>query len=358
MHVRTIGDLDHGRDNNFNLLRMVAASAVMVSHAWPMTLTRAVAEPLVASTDYSLGVIAVIVFFAISGYFITKSFDRRVIFADFAGARVSRIFPGLIVALLLSAFLLGPTLTTLPLATYLSQPGTWIYAPQNALLVHQRFELPGLFTANPFAGVVNGSLWTLKYEVGCYAGVVVAGYLGLLRPRLMPLILVVAAAALVTIPSGHIAMSSRLAVLCGGFAIGAGVYVYRARVPLSFALLGVLAVLAVVTRTTPAYPLFFAAALGYGALVLGFADLPSLRWYNRFGDLSYGTYIYAFPVGQAVVATVPGIGPIGLIAATFPITLLLASASWTWIEQPALAHRHRLAALLKVRRGQRRAAVP
>ena len=347
--MRKIAKADHGRENNFNLLRMVAASAVLVSHSWAITLGRGVPEPLLEQTGYSLGNAAVVVFFAISGYFITKSFDRRALFADFALARVARIFPGLIVALCLTAFVVGPAFTTLPLGRYFSQGGTWIYAPQNALLVHQQFALPGVFATNPFAGVANGSLWTLKYEVGCYAGVVAAGFLGLLRPRSMPVVLAVAAAAMVIVPGGDMALSARVAVLCGAFALGAGVYVYRGRVPISGLAVVVLVILAVVLRDTRVYPLCYAAALGYGALALGFADLPWLRGYNRFGDYSYGIYIYAFPIGQATVVLWPGVGPWGLIAVTFPLTLLCAIASWTWIENPVLTHRHRLAALVRLK---------
>lgn len=353
--MKRIGDVDHGRENNFNLLRIAAASAVMVSHSWPMTLTRAVPEPLVKATGHSLGIASVAVFFAVSGYFITKSFDRRVLFADFAAARVARIYPGLIVALLLTAFALGPAMTSFSIGDYLSHRETWKYSFQNALLVHQQFGLPGVFMTNPFVGVANASLWTLKYEVGCYAGVVLAGYLGLLKPRLFPLVLVGAAAFATIVPSDEMALASRVALLCAAFALGAGAYVYRAWVPLSALLALALFAVAAVAHGTPVYPLCYAAALGYAALVFGFAELPWLRGYNRVGDYSYGVYIYAFPVGQAIGAMLPGIGPWTLIALTFPVTLLLAIASWRWVESPALAHRHRLAAWLRLKRTEARA---
>lgn len=353
--MKTIADADHGRENNFKLLRMLAASAVLLSHSFLLSRGPAVPEPLAAETGYSLGVAAVIVFFAVSGYFITKSFDRRAMLADFVAARVARLFPALIVALLLTAFVLGPLFTTLPVSDYFRQPGTWIYAPQNALLVRQRFALPGVFAGNPFAGVANGSLWTLKYEVACYAGVVIAGFAGLLRPRTVPLILLAAAAAMVIVPGGDMALSARVAVLCGGFALGAGIYVYRHHVPISGLILVALAVLALLTRETRLFPLCYTLALGYGALVVGFADFAPLRAYNRLGDYSYGTYVYAFPIGQATFVLMPTLGPWGLIAVTFPITLVLAVASWVLIENPALTHRHRLAALIRLKREARAA---
>lgn len=343
MTVQTFADRDHGRDNNFNLVRMVAASAVLVSHSWTLALGRGVHEPLIEQTGYSLGIAAVIVFFAVSGYFITKSFDRRTLLADFLLARVARIFPALIVALCLTAFVLGPALTTLPLERYFQTSDTWIYAPKNALLVHQQFDLPGLFGANPFRGVVNGSLWTLKYEVACYAGVIAAGYAGLLRPRTVPLVLLAAAAAAGIIPGGDMTMSARVAILCTAFAVGGGLYVYRARVPISGLLAAGLAALAFAAQGTMAFPLTYAVALGYAALAAGFGRWPALLAYNRVGDYSYGVYIYAFPVQQSLIALFPTLSPWGLIATSFPVALLLAIASWMIIESPALAHRHRLA---------------
>lgn len=356
--MRRFADADHGRDNNFNLMRMIAASAVLVSHAWPLTMTRAVSEPLLEQTGYSLGIACVVVFFAISGYFITKSFDRRAVFADFALARVSRIFPGLAVALLLTAFVIGPAFSALSSSVYFARWETWAYVPQNLMLAHLRFGLPGVWESAPFSGVTNGSLWTLKYEVGCYAGVVICGYLGLLRPKLYPLVLAVAVAAMVVVPGGDMALSARVAVLCGAFAIGAGCYVYRAQVPISGLLAIGLVVLAVVTHGTRVYPVFYAAALGYPALAFGFADLPALRAYNRLGDYSYGMYIYAFPIGQALVATIPGLTPWRLVALNAPLALACAILSWRLVEGPALAHRHRLAALLRLDRFRRAPGLP
>jgi len=351
-----IADADHGRENNFNLLRMAAATTVMVSHAGPIALGRGVPEPLEVATGYTMGVGAVIVFFAISGYFITKSFDRRASLADFALARASRIFPGLIVALLFTAFVLGPFFTTLSIGQYLAQRDTWTYAPQNALLVHQQFALPQVFASNPFAGVANGPLWTLKYEVACYLGVVIAGFLGLSRPKFMPLLLTIAAAAMIITPGANMNLSARVAIICGAFAFGAGVYVYRRRVPISVTLAILLAAAAVVSRQTHFFPLFYAISLGYAALIFGFANFPVIRQYNRLGDYSYGMYIYALPISQAVCASVPKIGTWGVVAFGFPIALTLAMISWTCIEGPALRHRHWLAARVRLSRSHRETA--
>ena len=82
---------------------------------------------------------------------------------------------------------------------------------------------------------------------------------------------------------------------------------------------------------------------------------PSVRMIDmaRRGDLSYGIYIYAFPIGQATFVLLPRLGPWGLIAITLPVALLFAVLSWTLIESPALSHRHRLAAWARRRRAEK-----
>ena len=103
------------RDNNFNLLRMAAATAVLVSHAYPLSLGDGVAEPLLHYLGMDLGTLAVYMFFAISGYFVTQSFHKNSGLIEFCIARIFRIYPALFVALLLTVGLLGPIFTTLGL---------------------------------------------------------------------------------------------------------------------------------------------------------------------------------------------------------------------------------------------------
>ena len=193
-----VAERAEGRDNNFNLLRMIAASAVLVSHAYPLSLGRDAIEPLLTSTGYKLGTTAVTIFFAVSGFFITKSFDRRNSIPDFLLARVARIYPALIVVLMLSAFILGPIFTVLPVGQYFSNLHTWTYVPRDLMLRHQQWALPGVFLSAPGGPAVNGSLWTLFAEVSCYGLVMLFGLLRLTRPLSFPLILCLAVALIVS----------------------------------------------------------------------------------------------------------------------------------------------------------------
>ena len=354
-----VADRSEGRDNNFNLLRMIAASAVLVSHAYPLTLGPAASEPLLASTGYKLGTTAVTIFFAVSGFFITKSFDRRKSVPDFILARVARIYPALIVVLTLSALLLGPLFTALTVGAYFSELHTWTYVPRNLLLRHQQWALPGVFLGAPGGPAVNGSLWTLFSEVNCYGLVMLAGLLRLTRPAFFLAIPLLAIGLILTVPQSEGGgLAHAAATLSFPFAIGAAAYVYRKYVPISGLLALALVAVAAVCRFTPAYPILHALALSYGALWFGFAAIPGLRRYNLFGDYSYGMYIYAFPVEQIVATTLQPTSPWVTIAISFPATLALAVLSWTWIEAPALANRHVLAALWRLRRLRETPAAP
>ena len=93
-----------------------------------------------------------------------------------------RVYPGLLVVLLLTVLVLGPAFTTLSLGAYFSDRGTLLYLPRNLTLKWLQYDLPGVFLNNPYPAAVNGSLWTLFYEAFvCYGMVAVVGVLGLMR---------------------------------------------------------------------------------------------------------------------------------------------------------------------------------
>lgn len=332
-----IGDRSSGRDNHFNLIRMIAASGVLVSHAYPISLGPRAVEPLEHWLNgITLGTVCVYVFFAISGFFIAKSFDRSPSLGRFLRARALRLFPALALVLLLTVLVAGLFLTTAPAATF------WAAAPdylwRNLTLVHLRYDLPGVFETNPYGPPINGSLWTLFHEVMCYAGVFLAGLLGLLRARWL-FALALAAFLGLQFLAPELALPGRVHVfldLAFPFAIGTAFYVWRDIVPLRLSWGAVLAVLAALAYATPVFDMVFALALSYWVFLIGLARAPRLLAYNRLGDYSYGTYIYAFPV-QQVMAYLGITLPLTNMALAFPLTLLLAVLSWHMVEKPALA---------------------
>lgn len=349
-----------GRDNNFNLIRMIAATGVLLSHAFPIAVGTGTRQPMEAATGYTLGWICVAVFFAISGFLITRSFDRTTHIESWLSARVARLFPALIVVTVLTAYLYGPVFTTLGLADYFRQAGTWTYVPRNVTLAKLQFGLPGVFATNPYPDAINGSLWTLFHEVTCYFGVLLAGLAGVLRSRrLFGVLVALYFAAFIAsgLPPLAEAVPERVAalrLLSFPFVVGMVFYVWRDRIALSWLAAAVLGGLAWLTRGTPAYEPLFLVFIAYATFVLAYRPGGLLHRYNRLGDYSYGMYVYAFPVQQAAVALAGPMSPLENIAWALPVTLLLAVASWYLVENPMLGRRHRLADFLLRLRGKTR----
>src|SRR5712691_3361532 len=171
------------RHNNFDALRLVTAASVVFSHSFLIAEGTQDHEPLILLTGNQsiLGLAGVFVFFAISGFLVTQSFEQTANPLHYLAKRALRIFPGLFIATLLSAFVLGPLVTALPLGAYLSRPEPYQYVIGNTLLDQTVHELPGVsFVANPVGLEINGSLWTLRCEFVMYLMVLALGMLRLL----------------------------------------------------------------------------------------------------------------------------------------------------------------------------------
>ena len=329
-----------GRDNNFNLIRIVAAALVLASHAWPMTYGRAVPEPLEAYTNYSLGELAVYVFFGLSGYLITGSYLRTKDPVQFIKARALRLFPGLAVSLALVGFVMGPMVTTFPPIEYLLNSRTWLAFLRNLTLFSNQFGLPGVFKENLNPGV-QGSIWTLKYEVGCYLMVLILGRSGLLY-RGWPMVFLAVFATVgwmvllpySTPPASKLFLPFELAL---PFVIGMAFWIWRDAIPLNMLVLVALACVAFAfLQARFTYPILVVFLI-YGTLWFAYRPRGLIRAYNRVGDYSYGTYIYAWPLQELVVWLWHPATPLIHIALALPLTLVAAVLSWHLIERPALA---------------------
>jgi len=342
-----LGDRLASRDNNLNLIRFVAATAVLCSHAWPMTLGRGTPEPLEAATGVSLGRMAVYVFFAASGFLIAASLARGPTPGDFLRARAARLMPGLAVSLLVVTFVLGPLVSERPAEAYLAAPETWSFVVRNLTLLRPVYELPEVFQSNPYP-IVEGSIWTLRYEVACYAALALAAFAGLLAARrAATVVLALWIAAAVAQQAAAIAVPydiDRLCLLSPPFALGALAFLWRDRLPLSFAAAGLL-LAAALAAPAALRPAAIAAALAYGTLVVAVRPAGRIRAFNRAGDYSYGIYVYAVPVQALAVWALGPMTPAWNIAVALPATLALAALSWHLVERPALlAARGRAAA--------------
>jgi peptidoglycan/LPS O-acetylase OafA/YrhL len=343
----TLSDYARGKDNNFNLVRMIAALAVLITHAFSLAIGSEKAEPTFALLGgMSPGAIAVDVFFITSGFLVTTSLLARHNVIDFMIARALRILPALLLVLLLSVLVLGPYFTSLPIDAYIFNSATYSYLLQCSTLFFKiAYPLPGVFETNPYPNVVNGSLWSMKHEVRLYALLALAWAMASFSKKnkllsfraLLVGVAVVLTGLLLTQVIAQRPVSAEFKLFCLFFS-GAVYSVLRAKIPVSGAGFWTL-VVALLICGTIYKQLFYSAYIIFVPYLLFYAAyVPSgrIRWYNSIGDYSYGMYIYAFPVQQSVAALVPGVAPIDMILISLPITLAFAVLSWHLVEQRAL----------------------
>ena len=299
------GELQAPRSNNFDAVRLLAALSVVFSHSFLIAEGSEASEPFVWLTDNQcvLGLVGVFVFFIISGYLVTASFFGSPRSGRFAQRRFLRIYPGLVVNALICAFLLGPLVSSLPLRAYLVGPDLGDFLYKAFTLNPGPTQLPGvLFADNSVGLLINGSLWTLRYEVMMYVLVLILGVAGLLR---FSIAIALTALGILAVgfeqqlkPFGDL---GEAAWFLGFFGSGMVLYFIRDRITLGWR--GVLLALAalVVFVWLGRFIMLFPLAGAY--LVIGFA-----RRYDRFldysrylGDLSYGLYVYGWPSEQLVM---------------------------------------------------------
>jgi peptidoglycan/LPS O-acetylase OafA/YrhL len=325
----------------FDGLRLLAASAVLFSHSYALVRTDQT-EPLVELTGGRLGLggIAVLTFFAMSGYLVTQSWVSDPSPIRFMTRRALRIVPALALVIVVSFGLIGPLTTELLLREYFSNWQAWTYLGK-ILIYPTQYGLPGVFDHNPDPVVVNGSLWTLRVEFGLYVGVAVLGYFALMRRwisvALAALFWIVSALLLQTsflsgIPFRHQAMF----LFLNAVPFFAGAALAQSKLdPRIF--LGITAALVVTTALavhTSYLAILLVASLPFAVILIARYGRCDLRW---FGDYSYGIYLFAFPAQQTVVHFLPDIQPIKLALYAGIVTFACAFLSWHLVEKHALA---------------------
>jgi peptidoglycan/LPS O-acetylase OafA/YrhL len=336
-------------DNNFNLLRLLAALGVIITHSYAL-LGLPEKDLLTQATNglLSFSRLGVYVFFVISGFLVTNSLWVGGSVTSFFWKRFLRIFPALFVVLFITVFLVGPLFTTASLSEYFLQPDNYRYLLGGSILYDMQYTLLGVFIENPIRGV-NGSLWTLPYEWTLYV-ILACLAVPLKQNRAVKL------AALILFFLGLRLLVGRYLVfqvieplnldtrqlLLWGVLFFAGALALELRKYLtSRFLLPLLLVLLLVwisfaNKKLALYVMLF--VVPYVIISLASLPLPKriMEFFSNF-DYSYGIYIYAFPVGQIVVYFFgKSLEVWSLALVTAATTLPLAMASWYLIEKPFL----------------------
>jgi peptidoglycan/LPS O-acetylase OafA/YrhL len=321
------------RPAGFDYMRLLLASAVIFMHSFLLTLVDLDGvRPLVATI--------LPMFFALSGFLVCGSLVRTNNLVDFLALRVLRLFPALAVETTLSAVVIGSIFTILPLGAYFSDPMFRGYF--TSLVGFVKYKLPGVFLTNAFPEVVNGQLWTLKFELYSYILLAVIVLIGLVRPRIrfgvfaaIGLLVFFLLGAFVFVKKPTLAVHGPVLVAC--FVAGVAAYIYRDRIVWSGPLFAVALVATFLCLSLPFGDYLVPVPVTYATVYLGLLN-PYRIGLVRKGDYSYGLFLYGYPIQQATVAT---LGPAGFhwginLAVAYPIAFAVAAFSWWCVERPFL----------------------
>jgi len=331
------------RGPGFDQLRLVAATMVLLHHCRGVEYdVKADALFTYSGGFIHFGLLAVLIFFAISGFLVTPGLVRSGNVINYATNRALRIFPALITVVIVSILLLGPVLTTMSPGAYFSDPRSWLYTKNVLTLTYD--YLPGVASADGQPVVVNGALWTLHFEVLSYGVLAMMCLCKLLRGACVAILFLVSYAVYVAVNFEPMTLSylpARLVTLVSlfvYFAAGSALYTFRTWVPYSMSV--AVAVFAVLMLALVSGLGAVIAPLGvpYLAIFVGQSVLPGRSLLKR--DLSYGVYLIHAPILVAFTVFYPEVKLWWLVATVvFSITLMLSYLSSRYVESPALARK-------------------
>jgi peptidoglycan/LPS O-acetylase OafA/YrhL len=332
----TLGVVFDPRHNALNALRLALAVSVIVWHSFPLSGADIDLAPL----RQVVSRISVDGFFAISGYLIVSSWVRDPRWLAFLRARALRILPAFWTCLVVTAAVFAPLAVFIRGSAFPPDlmADSISYVVRNAALYMVQYDIAGTPNGVPYPNAWNGALWTLFWEASCYVGVLAVGLLGLIRHRAtFPALFIVATAGVLATSYGpvenfYVVTGSRFGIM---FLAGALIYRYRDLLPVSPVLMTIAGLAIAASAWLSDYRIAAALPIAYLVICLGALGKSSrLRVRN---DLSYGTYIYGFPLQQLLAtAGASAWGVPAFAVVSIMLTLPIAAASWFLVEKPAL----------------------
>lgn len=330
------------RSNNFDFLRLLFASLVIISHSFPLT-----GKPEIVGVwtndQLSLGSLSVDCFFIMSGYLIFQSLERSKTWISYLWKRVLRLFPALFVLLLF-------TVMILPIFyqgnDILDQTSYWTYFPNGMSLYKIQYDVAGIFETNPYPKAINGSLWSLSYEFTLYLFLLILFPLRKKKNSVKILILFAFLASFSLLQFRPLFLShffeqiylgsSLLYKLASFFLAGSLLSFFDFK---KYNILPVRVGLSVAILLSLAFGFYeVVSPFVMPVLILMVATLdtaPISTIGKKIGDISYGVYIYGFLVQQTIMNYV-NISPLELMFISLPITFVFAYFSWHMVEKKML----------------------
>jgi peptidoglycan/LPS O-acetylase OafA/YrhL len=346
----TLGQAFDPRRNVLNTWRLALAASVIVWHSYPLTGHNILFAPL----QHLVGEVGVDGFFAISGFLITGSWLNNPRLRTYFASRGLRIYPGLVVCLAVTAFVIAPIGVAIqggPVAQIWRSSAPFDYVWKNTLMMVWQPSIAGTPRGTPWPGKWNGPIWTLIPEMLCYIVIGLVGAIGLglvARRCLITAALALALTWSALLPSvgtdlhGTLVTGDRLAARFGAmFLAGALLHQFRDLIPARWSLVSLSVAFVLGASFMPDYRVIGAIPLAYAIIVSGV--LVRNERLRLETDLSYGVYIYGWPLQELLVICGVGVlNPLAFAVVAIIAVLPFAALSWFLVEKRALSLKSRL----------------
>ncbi len=328
-------------NNNLDIIRVFCASLVIIGHAYFLNPTDGNGDWLLKFTGFTYyGSIAVKVFFFISGMLVTNSLLRKESEVSFLLSRFFRMMPGLLFVLLVSALIIGPLVSVVSPAVYFKSKMTYVHILSN-LLFRTHYTLPGVYLSNFYYNCVNGSLWSLRYEVKCYIAllaVFVACKYTIKRYK-MVFNVVCAAVCIDALLQLHIigrGENPEHSLLPISFAFGVFMGVNQTMVNIDYKIFfGLAALTAIVWRMPVLNEIFFNASVCILMLLVAQSNI-ALQVHFKY-DMSYGLYLWGFVVQQTIYTIAGPINFYLFVVLSLVLSVVMGLVSYLAVERSGIA---------------------
>ncbi len=344
--------IENKRQNNFTFIRLAACLLVVLTHSYG--IIEEDTDPVYrftagAFTGSYLGLSA---FFFLSGLLVSQSLYSSPSLVNFLWRRVIRVYPAAIFSILFCAFIVGPLLTTYPLKDYFSSPVFYRYLA-TCFLIKVYYPLPGVFEHSLISHSVNASLWSISLELKLYACLFLSRLVKIPNTRhlvLLPIIISLVcgyffyreSGQILTDITGHPITLYVYTTYATYFLIGVLCYSFKDKIRIAIYWIPILIMLFI------AIVYFHISYLSYfifiPALII-YVSANGTRWLKKITppiDLSYGIYVFAFPVEQIVVNYLHPAKSVWLFVLTVLCVLPFALFSWYVVERNALSLKNRI----------------
>lgn len=331
------------KNNNFDFLRFLFAIFVVISHAYPLSGDSETSQWIyqISNGQIVLAQIGLSGFFIISGYFIFQSLQRCKNVFDYLKKRFLRLFPALFVVLFIT-LLLSPLVYNGNIPFY-KNIEVYTYFPNNVLLYNFQSGIKGIFDNNPYHAI-NGSLWTIRYEFSLYVALMLLFYFrnnkGITKILLGSALIILLVTYNFFIQrftgssilgmQGYYILNLGTFFVCGSFLAAVEFEKVKSKWILYGSILFLLTSIYFEFYNEVKHVLFTILILS-----IGFTALPIISNFGRIGDMSYGIYIYSFPIQQTLVYFFK-LDTINLMIYSLVISILFGYLSWHFIEKRAL----------------------